>query len=153
MSDPTVADLLNMKGSEAKRIPPIPVGHYLLSIIGYTFGEQKNENKTPFCQLQYGVNSPCADVDMEELDAIGGDEVLKKKKLMCKWWTTPDAIVMIVEHLKLTGLPDDVSIKEMIQASKGQEIVGYVDIQEGENGKYNVLTGKFISVEDMDSIG
>jgi hypothetical protein len=126
MADANFQALLSQPVSEVERPKPLPAGSYVFTVTDFKF-DKSAKKKTDFVRFELTPNQPMDDVDAEELKAALGDKTLTDKKMRSDYYITPDSMWRLDEFLlEQLGHEPGQERAEMIQASKGMQVVGMV---------------------------
>lgn len=130
-------ELLSTKGSDVKRPKPLPVGHYIATVKGFSFDKSK-EKKTDFVKWDVEIQIACEDVDqtaLAEFTESTGQQVAGKK-IRLNHYVTPDSMWRLKDFLVHLGHDmDNTMLKEAIQLSPGRSFK--VQITQVPSGKPN----------------
>ena len=124
--------ILNKKVNEVEAPVQLPVGSYLLSVVGYKFGTSSKQ-QTPYVQFEFGVSSAGEDVDQEQLSKVKN---LQERRLTANFYITEDSLFRIKDFLEKCGL--DVSgeqtLNEMIPTCVGASVYGILKAEQAQDG-------------------
>ena len=112
---PSFTALLKTPAEEAVKPPPLPVGTYQATIVGFLFDKSRNK-KTPFVRFEWAIQAPGEDVTLEDLEGVKW----QGKKLSQDFYITSDAVYRLKDFFESLGT--DIAgktLEELIQASKG----------------------------------
>lgn len=115
-----VRSLLQTPDSEIKRPKPLPNGHYFGSVTTYGFDTAKNENKTPFCRVNFKLEGPGDDVDEDEVSDID----FSRRELRKDFFVTPDALYRLRDFVNaLIGEDPSRLLDDKLPDIKGQRVL------------------------------
>jgi hypothetical protein len=97
------SELAQVKGSEVKRPPTVPQGHYLGQFSG-PMKQHKAKSGNVAMRFPWKLVGATDDVDAEELDAAGG---IPDKEYTFDFWMSPDARYRFTEFCEAQGAPID----------------------------------------------
>lgn len=123
MTDMT--DLMNMRRGEAKRPVTAPPGHYSLLITDYTYPVYSSQKKTKGIEIEFELEAPDKDVNLENFE--GGWGELAGKKLKNTFYLTEASLFMYEDFLAaLFGDSWNGTFGEAMPRLKGSRVKGKV---------------------------
>lgn len=93
-------NLLATKPETVEKPQPLPPGTYFALIKAWEPTES-SQKKTPGVKIQFQLVSPDADVDMDQLEQVGGQTAVAKRKISTTFWLTEDSTFRLREFLEI----------------------------------------------------
>lgn len=91
--------ILSHKVGSIEKPKPLPTGTYLAIIEGWEASEI-GQKKTPGARVTFKLLQPEADVDMDQLEELGGLAAVTKRKVNTTLWLTEDALYRAKEFIE-----------------------------------------------------
>lgn len=125
MAGPNFAAILNRKGGESERPPPIPGGHWQGIVQKPVFGTDQRGNRNDFCDFPVKLVAPMDDVDRDKIEEVTLEKILARKPQSNKKYLTEESLWALDEFLEgVCGIePSGRSYKEIIPEATGVEVV------------------------------
>lgn len=130
MNAPNFQSILDDSPSEVVRPKPLPVGTYVFVVGPPTMGKS-NKKGTPFVEFQLRAIAADDDVDVDELDTMGGFE---GKTIRHTFYLTEDAVYRLDEFHEHCGI--DLA-QSLSRRSRNDEVInaqvrGYVSHRQAD---------------------
>lgn len=91
--------LLSTKPETVEKPQPLPPGTYF-GVIKAWEPIESSQKKTPGVKIQFQLQSPDADVDLDQLEQVGGLTAVTKRKVSTIFYLTEDATYRLREFLE-----------------------------------------------------
>jgi ribosomal protein L5 len=91
--------LLSTKPESVEKPQPLPPGTYFATIKSWEPTES-GQKKTPGVKVTLQLSSPDADVDMDQLEQVGGLAAVTKRKVSTTYWLTEDSTFRLRDFLE-----------------------------------------------------
>lgn len=139
MSVPNFASLLDAAPTEINRPKPLPIGTYLCVVSGQPEYGTSSKKGTPFVQFTLRPIAAEADVDEEDLAALGG---IEGKTLRNTFYITEDAVYRLDEFHEHCGLDldDETSRRNRNDEVVNAQVRAVVKHRDANDGSGNVYT-------------
>lgn len=138
----TLDDVLNKKGADVKRPPPMPVGRYLFQVFGRpAFQDMSKAGKNDYVDFPIKVVQIGDDVSQEQIDQFpGGRSALvghePKGRSGARFYLSEASQYILVEWLRdALGISDDQPLKAMCFEAPGHLAWGEVQQEPTQDGK------------------
>lgn len=92
--------LLSRVASEVERPQPLPPGTYTAVVKSFEPVES-GQKKTPGIKVTCQLVAPTEDVDLDQLEQVGGLAAVQKRKVSTTYWLTEDSQFRLREFLEV----------------------------------------------------
>lgn len=137
------AEALNVKAADVPRPPTSPTGHYVWQVAKYVMGQMESP-KGKWDTLDFNAKAISAkdDVNQNDLAAAGGlNSTAGRVRFMFDKGEDPESVAkfqksqwrltrFLVDHC---GLDESLSLRELIDRSKGAQFLGNIKHRQDEN--------------------
>lgn len=130
---PTFESILDTPADAVERPKPLPAGTYDAIVKGLPEYGESTQKKTPFARFTLAIQSAGEDVDLEELETIGG---IGDKTIRSTYYTTPDALFRLTDFLDHCGIDlGDKTIRQAIDETPNCSVRLVVSHRASEDGQ------------------
>lgn len=91
--------ILSNKVGAIEKPKPLPVGNYA-AVVDSWEPQEVGKNKTPAIRVNFRLTAPGENVDMDELEQVGGLPAVLKRKVNAAYWLTEDAMYRLREFME-----------------------------------------------------
>jgi uncharacterized iron-regulated membrane protein len=129
----TFSSILDRKGTDIKRPPPMPVGTYVWVVKGLPRFDKSSKKQTDFVEFNVVALQALDDVDPGDLEAMGG--VVDKTTTITFYLTEKSAYRLTEFMHDDLGIDDDQETRAMIDQTPGKQFLGHVKHVPSSDGK------------------
>jgi len=99
MSKVDFRSILSNKVGAIEKPKPLPMGTYA-AVFDSWEAQEIGQKKTPGIKVTFKLTAPGDDVDMDELEQVGGLPAVMKRKVNTTYWLTDDAMYRLREFME-----------------------------------------------------
>lgn len=100
MSTADFKSILSHKVGSIEKPKPLPMGTYAAVVEAWETVES-GQKKTPGVKVSFKLLQPSEDVDMDQLEEVGGLPAVTKRKIATTYWLTEDSLYRLKEFIEL----------------------------------------------------
>jgi len=129
---PNFGSLLDKAPSEIDKPKPLPEGQYLWVVQGLPRYDKSSKKQTEFVEFTLKALQVGADVDQDELEAMGG---IADKTTRATFYLTEGSLWRLKEFLIHCGVEEMDSLREMVEEAQNCQVVGYIKHEASNDGE------------------
>jgi hypothetical protein len=125
----TVEELLNTPGDQIKPPPLLPVGTYLVGIVGQPEMITSTQKQTPGCAIKYKFWQARDDVDADDLQAILAEsgQTLNDVEMTDTFYFTEKSLFMFKQfYANALDIPQSYSPKQAMAEMPGKQLLIHI---------------------------
>jgi hypothetical protein len=125
----TVEELLNTPGDQIKPPPLLPVGTYLVGIVGQPELITSTQKQTPGCAIKYKFWQARDDVDADDLQAILAEsgQTLNDVEMTDTFYFTEKSLFMFKQfYVNALDIPESYSPKQAMAEMPGKQLLIHI---------------------------
>jgi len=129
---PNFGALLDTAPSEVERPKPMPEGSYLWVVQGLPEFGKSSKKQTEFVAFTLKCLQAGPDVDLDELEEMGG---IADKTTKATFYITETALYRLKEFLEHCGVEEGTSLRAMIEETMNCQVGGYIRHEASNDGE------------------
>jgi hypothetical protein len=133
----TVEELLNTPGDQIKPPPLLPVGTYLVGIVGQPEMITSTQKQTPGCAIKYKFWQARDDVDSDDLQAILAEsgQTLNDVEMTDTFYFTEKSLFMFKQfYANALDIPESYSPKQAMAEMPGKQLLIHIRHRPRQDG-------------------
>jgi hypothetical protein len=133
----TVEELLNTPGDQIKPPPLLPVGTYLVGIVGQPEMITSTQKQTPGCAIKYKFWQARDDVDADDLQAILAEsgQTLNDVEMTDTFYFTEKSLFMFKQfYANALDIPQSYSPKQAMAEMPGKQLLIHIRHRPRQDG-------------------
>jgi hypothetical protein len=133
----TVEELLNTPGDQIKPPPLLPVGTYLVGIVGQPEMITSTQKQTPGCAIKYKFWQARDDVDADDLQAILAEsgQTLNDVEMTDTFYFTEKSLFMFKQfYANALDIPESYSPKQAMAEMPGKQLLIHIRHRPRQDG-------------------